>query len=33
MLFAPINVFLHEDIPENKDIDIGGGTSVPKAKN
>ena len=29
MLFAPIHVFLREDFPENSNIDIGGGTSVP----
>ena len=30
MLFAPIHVFLRKDFPENSNIDIGGGTSVPK---
>ena len=29
MLFAPIHMFLREDFPENSNIDIGGGTSVP----
>ena len=29
MLFAPIHVFLGEDFPENSNIDIVGGTSVP----
>ena len=30
MLFAAIHVFLREDFPKNSNIDIGGGTSVPK---
>ena len=30
MSFAPIHGFLREDFPENSNIDMGGGTSVPK---
>ena len=30
MLFLPIHMFLHEDFSENRNIDIGGGTSIPK---
>ena len=30
MLFVPIHVFLCKDFAKNSNIDIGGGTSVPK---
>jgi hypothetical protein len=30
MLFAPIHLFFPEDLTENSNIDIWGGTSVPK---
>jgi hypothetical protein len=30
MLFAPIHLFFPEDLTKNSNIDIWGGTSVPK---
>ena len=32
MLFVPIHMFLRQDFPENSNIDIGGGTSVPNPR-